>query len=241
MLENTEKFWEESWIQHINGYLRATPRAGIFLSNYFKNITSVLEIAGGSCRDSRYLANHGYQAVGSDFDEKTLQYLQEQRFPNDKLKYSKEDAFNLTFQENKFDLVFHNGFFILFDENSALVTMLKEQERVTNKYIVIFVHNKENKNLIKLFKDKSKNDDLYKIRFIDKNEIVKIVKESGIKYKDIKIKKFGGFFDVFYKKRLKRVVPNILYPLRNLLIPKLYQVQKWESTERICCIIELDK
>ena len=103
MLDNTEKFWEKSWIEHIDDYLNAIPRAGILIENYFKDVDSVLEIAGGSCRDSRYLANNGFKATGSDFDEKTLQYLREKRFTNDRLNYSKEDAFNLTFQDNSFD------------------------------------------------------------------------------------------------------------------------------------------
>ncbi len=241
MLDNTKKFWEESWIQHIDGYLNAVPRAGIFIAYYFKNANNVLEIAGGSCRDSRYLVNNGFSATGSDFDEKTLKYLQEERFPNDRLNYSQEDAFGLTFKENEFDLVFHNGFFILFDENSSLDKMLKEQERVSNQYIVIFIHNIENKKLIKTFEVKSKEDNLYKIRFFDKNEIIDIVKNSGIKYKSIKVVKFGGIFDRFYNKTLKQVIPNILYPFRKFLIPKLYQLQKWEDTERICCVVELDK
>lgn len=241
MLDNTEKFWEKSWIEHIDDYLNAIPRAGILIENYFKDVDSVLEIAGGSCRDSRYLASNGFKATGSDFDEKTLQYLREKRFTNDRLNYSKEDAFNLTFQDNSFDLVFHNGFFIYFYENSSLNKMLKEQERVSRRYIVIFVHNIENKNLIKDFQEKSKKDDLYKIRFFDKNEIIDIIEDSGIKYKSIKVVKFGGIFDRFYNKRLKKIIPNIFYPFRKSLIPKLYQFQKWENTERVCCVVELDK
>lgn len=240
MLENRKKFWEESWVKHIEDYLNSPPRAGVFLASYFKNVNSVLEIAGGSCRDSRYLENIGYEATGSDFDEKTLCYLQEEKFPADKLNYSKEDAFSLTFEKDSFDLIFHNGFFIYFN-NDDLTKMLKEQERVSKKYIVIFVHNIENKNLVKTFKEESKKDDLYKIRFFNKDEIIEIVKNSGIKYKSVKVKKFGGFFDLFYNRTLKRVIPNILYPFRKLLIPKLYQLQKWENTERICCIVELDK
>ncbi len=241
MLENTEKFWEDSWIKHIETYLNATPRGGIFIENHYKDVRKVLEIAGGSCRDSRYLANQGYDTIGSDFDGKTLKYLKEERFPNDILKYSKEDAFNLSFNDNSLDLVFHNGFFVLFDSDDSLKTMLLEQERISNKYIVIFVHNKENQNLIKNFQEKSKNDDLYKIRFFEKNELIDIVKKSGIKYKNIKLLKFGGFSDVFYKKVLKKKLPNIFYPFRKFFIPKLYQFQKWENTERICCVIELDK
>jgi len=241
MLANREKFWEESWMKHLEEYLNAIPRAGIFLENYFENVSSILEIAGGSCRDSRYLANNGYKAIGSDFDEKTLQYLEEKRFPNDKLKYSKEDAFHLTFKEKTFDLIFHNGFFIYF-HNNDIYEMLKEQERVAKKYIIIFVQNKENKKLVEIFKNKSEEDDLYKIRFFEKDEIVTIIRKSGIKYKSIKVKKFGGVVDRFYNsKSIKKVFPNILYPFSKFLVPRLYQLQSWKNSERICCIVELDK
>ena len=240
MLINREKFWEESWIKHLDEYLNAIPRAGIFLENYFHNVSGILEIAGGSCRDSRYLANNGYKVIGSDFDEKTLSYL-EKKFPNDKLKYSKEDAFHLTFSDNSFDLVFHNGFFIYFNNND-IYKMLREQERVAKKYIVIFVHNKENQKLVEIFKNKSEEDDLYKIHFFEKDEIVNIIRKSGIKVKSIKIKKFGGVFDRLYNsKSIKRVFPNILYPFSKFLVPRLYQLQSWKNSERICCIVELDK
>ena len=240
MLENTKEFWSKSWKQHLEKYLNTTPRAGIFIKNYFRDIKSILEIAGGSCRDSRYLAYNGYEVTGSDFDENTLNYLQKERFLNDKLKYSKEDAFSLSFKENSFDLIFHNGFFVLFNDED-ISQMLKEQERVSRKYIVIFVHNIENIKLANDFAKKSKEDDLYDIRFFSKDEIKNIVKDSGIKYKDIKILKFGGFVDAFYRKKLKKTIPNIIYPFSSFLIPKLYQLQRWEKTERICCIIRLDK
>lgn len=240
MLENTEKFWEETWKKHIETYLNATPRAGIFIENYFKDIETVLEIAGGSCRDSRYLANRGFKVIGSDFSEKTLTYLQK-RFPNDRLQYSKEDAFNLSFPDNSFDLVFHNGFFICFEDNNSIKTMLLEQERVSKKYIVFFVHNIKNSKLVANFIEKSKEDDLYDIRFFEKDEVVDIVKNSGVKYRNIKVLKFGGIADIFYKKKFKKVIPNILYPFSKVLVPKLYQFQKWSNTERICCIVELDK
>jgi len=240
MLNTTQEFWKKSWIKYIESYLNTTPRAGIFIQNYFKNINSVLEIAGGSCRDSRYLANHGFDATGSDFDGNTLKYLQTERFPKDKLKYSEEDAFSLTFSDNSFDLIFHNGFFIYFN-NQQIINMLKEQARVSRKFIVVFIHNVNNSQLIKTFHEKGKEDDLYKIRFFDKNELSIILKKSEIDYKNIKVMKFGGKSDAFYNKTLKKAIPNILYFFRKWLIPKLYQFQKWENTERVCCIIELNK
>ncbi len=78
-------------------------------------------------------------------------------------------------------------------------------------------HNIENKELVNNFAKKSKEDDLYKIRFFNKNEIEQIVKNSGIKYKNIKILKFGGLIDAFYRKKLKKIVPNIIYPFSKFM------------------------
>jgi len=50
-----QTFWSDAWVRHIESYLAAPPRCGIWLmTNYGKN-HSILECAGGSCRDSRYL------------------------------------------------------------------------------------------------------------------------------------------------------------------------------------------
>jgi len=74
-------FWEEAWVRHLEQYLVTPPRAGLWLHSRFRlDGWRVLEIAGGSCRDSRYLAEQGVEAIGSDFDQKTLDYLA-QRFP----------------------------------------------------------------------------------------------------------------------------------------------------------------
>ncbi len=232
-------FWAESWIQHIDRYLQSAPRTGFFIHRHFKNIKTILEIAGGSCRDSGYLASH-YSVTATDFDEKTLRFLKQHRFSKNSLKYIVADAFDLCFQENSFDLVFHNGFFIYFNDEDIL-KMLKEQARISKKYIVIFIHNGENEELIKKFREKAEKDKLFEIRFFNKNVIVDIVKNSGIKIKSYGIVKFGGFFDVFYKNKFKKIIPNILKPFGKYFVPYLYQLQNWEKTERICCIIELDK
>ena len=71
--------------------------------------------------------------------------------------------------------------------------------------------------------------------------MIEIIKRSNIAVKKIEIKKFGGPADILNQKSIYRIIPNILYPLREKLIPKLYQYQRWEDTERIVCIIELLK
>ena len=70
-----------------------------------------------------------------------------------------------------------------------------------------------------------------------------LVYDSCIKVKQIKILKFGssGKLGVDYW--------SSKFPMKNLLskemleniAPKIYQSQSWEQTERVACLIELDK
>ena len=201
---------------------------------------NILEIAGGSCRDSRYLANNNFKVIGSDFDSKTIEYLKERNIPKNLLEYSVENAFNLSFEQNKFDLVFHNGFFVLLNDDEIKKALLM-QEYVSKKYIVFFVHNASNEKLVMDYKKLAEKDSLYDIRFFTKDEIKNIISQSNIDYDKIEILKFGGKIDALYNKTIKKYIPNIFYPMSRIFVPKLYQYQKWENTERLACIITLNK
>ena len=238
---NTKKFWQNTWKKHLETYFSTTSRTGIFIKHMFGHkIKSTLEIACGSSRDSIYLAQNGYFASASDYNNDMIKYLKN-RFKIDNLKYITNDAFSLSLEENSFDLIFHNGFLIYFLEDEKIFQILKEQERVSRKYILIIVHNKLNENLITLFKKLSLNDKLYDIRFFEPDEFQRIVEDSKISYKKIIFFKFGGKMDRLYNKLIFKKIPNILYPFRTYIIPKLYQIQKWENTERVACLVELNK
>jgi hypothetical protein len=241
MLMNSKDFWTASWERHLQSYFSAAPRTGIYLKHTFENkVHSIIEIACGSSRDSIYLSNAGYDVIASDFDKITLDKLA--RKNSDKnLIYQCADAFNLPFENDSFDLVFHNGFFICFDDDEKIVKLLLEQERISSNFIVFFVHNILNNKLSSNFKKLAKHDPLYDVRFFSSEEMIEIIKRSNIAVKKIEIKKFGGPADILNQKSIYRIIPNILYPLREKLIPKLYQYQRWEDTERIVCIIELLK
>lgn len=229
-----DKFWSKAWKRHIETYLSVPPRTGFWIKSNFPGNFSVLEIAGGSCRDSRYLANNGYHAIGSDFDQVTIDYLRS-RFPESRLPLQKEDAFRLSFSDNSFDITFSNGFWILFDDNKDITALIKEQARVTSKYMISLIHNGENHRLIETFKQKATKDPLYKIRFFNRSEISGLFKESGIHYKSLKIKKFGGPADRFYSKKIKKLIP-----LSEKTITSLYKFQPWSKVERLAVIAELD-
>jgi hypothetical protein len=233
---NSSKFWSDTWLRHIENYLAAPPRCGIWLLDRIdlKGL-SVLECAGGSCRDSRYLHKHGVNAEGSDFDEVTLDYIKN-RFPNSLIKVSKEDGFNFTKSNQSYDVTFHNGFWICFNSEDV-IKLLIEQRRITKKTIIALVHNVENKNLVNHFWELALNDSLYKIKFFHRDEVKDIVNKSGIKFKRMRIEKFGGIPDVGFN--LEKKLP-ILSNLIRFMVPKIYKLQPWSKVERVALIIDLE-
>jgi hypothetical protein len=239
-----QESWCKIWQSHLDEYLQSPPRAGIFISNYLPSIRNALEIACGSSKDSIYLSKKGIFVVATDYEPRVIRYLKNHVFlPN--LFYQISDAFRLPFKENTFDVVFHNGFFVCFNNNEDLYTLLKEQERVSRRYIFFFVHNKLNSRLLNDFYKRAKIDPLYAIRFFDPEEILSIINKSGINFRSLKILKFGGYVDfgVFkvFSKKFRKFIPGKLYQLMVKIFPRLYQTQPWAKTERIACLIELDK
>jgi ubiquinone/menaquinone biosynthesis C-methylase UbiE len=233
---HTETFWSETWVRHIEAYLSAPPCCGYWIASHFSRALSVLEIAGGSCRDSHYLALQGFNVTASDFDQKTLDYLKK-RYQNSPLHLLKEDAFRLSFDDKSVDLSFSNGFWIYFNDDK-IISLIREQERVTKKFIISLVHNIDNEPLVKRFKQESRVDKLYDIRFFNREDLRKIVDASGLKYKSITMNKFGGAMDKLLAKSIKGF-NNPLQGLTKHVVPRMYKYQPWSVTERIACVIEL--
>lgn len=234
----SSEYWSDAWVRHLEAYLAAPPRSGIWLDYYFSDSElTFLECAGGSCRDSRYLFEKGRNSIGSDFDEKTLDYVRK-KFKNSKFPIKKEDAFVLSYDIDTFDIIFHNGFWICFDDNEKIITLLKEQVRVSKKYAVALVHNINNQELVARFKELSGKDDLYEVRFFDIDTLEIILKSSELKFKNIKFEKFGGPVDRLFG--LEKRIP-FLKPLIRWVVPRLYRFQPWNKVERIALVMELDK
>jgi hypothetical protein len=232
-----EAFWSEAWKRHFESYLRAPPRCGYWLASRFPKQESVLEIGGGSCRDSRFLATVWGKAVGSDFDEKTISFLQSKIIGSNH-ELLREDAFAFSFARDSFDVTFSNGFWVLFQDDEAILRLAREQARVTRKWMVILVHNGLNASLRQSFLQKSKNDALYDIRFFVPTEIERLVQAAGIPYRNLTLEKFGGRADVLYNQKIKGI-PNPLMTQARRLVPQIYSLQSWQSTERIACVVEL--
>lgn len=233
-----ESYWSKAWVRHLKQYLASAPRCGYWIESQLSKKSKILEIAGGSCRDSRYLSGKGYNATGSDFDQKTLDYL-EKNYPINNFTLSREDAFKFSFQDNEFDESFSNGFWVCFDNDEDIHVLIKEQARVTKKHLISLVHNVENKKLVERFKRKSIDDDLYKIRFFHKDELVKLLKASNISYKSIKVVKFGGPMDLLLARKIENKSLMLHHFFRKIVL-KFYKYQPWSMVERIAVIVELE-
>lgn len=232
------EWWAKTWSKYLESYLSATPRTGIWLQHRFTlRGLSILEIASGSSRNSKYLYDLGYNVIASDFDEKTISYLTK-RYSGSGFQILKEDAFNLSFSDNYFDITFHNGFWIYFQDDQDIVHLLKEQVRVTKRFIVAIVHNVENQALVNQFAQKLKTDDLYRIRFFQRPELLRLVTQANVRCKKVWLEKFGGPVDLLYS--LERRVTKISKLIR-WLVPRFYRLQPWTKIERIALVVELDK
>lgn len=228
-----QDFWEDAWVRHLEQYLAAPPRAGLWLISRFRlSGLRVLEIAGGSCRDSRYLAEQGVEVLGTDFDEKTLSYLA-RRFPASPLKLQLENASALTLADSSADLSMHNGFWVLFAGNEQVVALLKEQARVTRHVLVAMVHNADNRRVMATFALKAKTDPLYDIRFFHRTELAALVKAAGLKPRALRLEKFGGPVDQLLR------LPGPLGRWSRRLVPRLYRWLPWSQVERVALVLEL--
>lgn len=228
-----QAFWEEAWVRHIEAYLAAPPRTGLWLEARFRlRGWKVLEIAGGSCRDSRYLAERGIDAIGSDFDQRTLDYLL-RRFPADRLRLVREDAAALSLPDRAVDLSMHNGFWVLFGDDERVVALLREQARVTRRVVVALVHNAANRRQAAAFARKAEEDPLYDIRFFNRTELAPLVFAAGLVPRSLRLEKFGGPID-----RLL-FLPEPLARVARMLVPRLYRFLPWVWVERIALVIYL--
>ncbi len=233
-----QAFWEDAWVRHIEQYLAVQPRCGYWLASAFPSRSlSIMEIAGGSCRDSRYLAERGCQAIGSDFEQRTLDYIAT-RFPNSPLVLQREDAFALSLRDKAIDLTFHNGFWVLFNDDHLIHKLIHEQARVTRRYMVALVHNGENQRQVDTFGMKASEDPIYDIRFFRRQELCDVISASGLTYRQLTLRKFGGPAEGWMRSKI-RGVPNPFRHLSRLMIARLYDRQSWQDTERIACVIEL--
>ena len=222
----TREFWNNTVDIFLQSYFKSDPTFGKIIEKCIKkyivpsqylhvNTMRILEIACYSGKDTRYIAQKfpDAEVIGVDLSSYVVKKAQEYsnilNTKNHKLFVG--DAFNLNFPDKYFDISFHNGFWIYFDDDMDIKKLWAEQKRVTKKFAVICVHNRFNLKDRVLFFNKAKfgKEKLYAIRWWDKNSLRKILGND-------KIVLLGGTDDWIFLS-LKKIINKIFGPVSNHL------------------------
>jgi hypothetical protein len=191
MLENTKDFWKESWAHHLPSYLEMPARQGMYLELLFPDRSfTFIEFGAGSMRDARYLAERGRRVIASDY---TPELAADPRLNsgNPLLEVRVLDAFATGLPEKACDVSYHNGLWVLFQDDEDLQRLAREQARITRRYMVVTVHSAHNQPLKSSFADRVAADPLYDIRFFSRDELFGLLRPYG----PTRIYPYGGPWD----------------------------------------------
>ncbi len=175
----SEKFWVDSWTQHWADYMSTPPHLGPCLELLFPDKSwSFLEIAGGTMRDSAYLAKAGRRVTGSDYLPQVVEQARQVN-ASTKMDVLTLNAFQTGLPDDAFDVTYHNGLWVNFKDDEDIRKMLTEQVRISRRYIVATVHCAHNKRYREDFREKAKLDRLYDIRFFEVDELRAFLEPYG--------------------------------------------------------------
>jgi ubiquinone/menaquinone biosynthesis C-methylase UbiE len=171
MRQNSQQFWAQAWARHFDSYVRNWGRQAYYLRFILApHERRLLELGAGSFRDTVRLNQWGYDCLGTDFSEEAVA-LARHRFSEYAHCIQAMDATKLNVDDQSVDVSFHNGFFVLFDEDAMIGRILSEQVRVTRRRVVCTVHNALNRRQVERFCELKRTDRLYDVRFFAPDEI----------------------------------------------------------------------
>lgn len=170
LVEN--KTWDKKWDELFFSYQQDL-RHAYYINALLSYNNSILEIAAGSFRDMAFLNALGYDCYGCDFSLKSVQSAKEY-FPHLSKKIFELNAFSLGEIGRYFDVTYHNGFWVLYEDDEILRSLYDIQKSITKKFMIITVHNGHNKDFKNYFLEKQKLDNLYAIRFFEIDEFLNI-------------------------------------------------------------------
>lgn len=166
---STAQSWNNTWSDIFEHYQNDIRHAYYVDAIRHREERRILEIAAGSFRDIARLSKRGSEGYGIDFSTEAVTRARD-FYPQYAERFSVQDAFNLDFTDNFFDLTYHNGLWGYFSNND-IALMAIEQARVTRKKMVITVHNAHNLDFFDYFENKKKVDPLFDIRFFSIDEM----------------------------------------------------------------------
>lgn len=166
--------WDKKWVSIFDHYQQDLRHAHYIRAILKHDEKTVLEMAAGSFRDMAALRRAGVDCSGMDFSPESVQRAIK-AFPEFASHIHQMSAFNMRFEDDSFDVTYHNGFWILFNDKQ-IHALAKEQARVTQKRMIATVHNAHNKGFVAYFDRLKQDDPLYDIRFFDIDEITALMR-----------------------------------------------------------------
>lgn len=163
--------WDQKW-KDIFYHYQQDLRHAYYINAVLESADrKVLEIGAGSFRDMALLNKLEVDCWGTDYSGTSVG-LAKAHFSHLRSKIFQSDAFDMfEVADNEFDVSFHNGLWVLFNDDTDVLKLAKEQARISRNKIIATVHNGHNKKFVKYFHKLSQNDPLYKIRFYTMDEI----------------------------------------------------------------------
>lgn len=186
--------WDDKWTEIFDHYQQDLRHAYYIRAILNANEKKVLELAAGSFRDTGALDAMGIDASGVDYSSQAVA-LAKKQFPSIVEKISEQDGFKMGFDDNTFDLSFHNGFWVCFSEDKDIMKLAEEQARITKHRIVATVHNAHNKEFVEYFNRLRENDPLYRVRFFEVDEITELMKSVAKNVKIIPVGKGKKYYE----------------------------------------------
>lgn len=223
--------WNQKWegiFDHYQQDLRNSYYVNAVLS---KDDKRLLELGAGSFRDMANLNELGKDASGCDYSDLAVD-LAKKHFPNLSEKIFVADSFNMPITNNEYDVTYHNGFWALFDDE-AILSLAKEQARITRNKMIVTVHNAHNESFVNYFNELSEKDNLFQIRFFTIEEMTKLMGETCKNIIVIPVGKGKKFFED------KLISEGFTHPE---LLNKFFEISKLDhlnTSERLMCIGEV--
>jgi len=155
--------WKEVLANSPESYNKWFEEEKKYLQKIVTSNAKVLDIGCGDGRSIFDIISKTKNVVGIDHDEKAISDAKNNFFRHPSIKFIKEDATNLSFDDEEFDFVICMGTFANFAENKFVV--LKEMGRVLKK---------SGKIIISVY-----SEDAF-------DERIKVYKASGVKINEIK-------------------------------------------------------
>ncbi|MEM1189398.1 MAG: class I SAM-dependent methyltransferase [Pseudomonadota bacterium] len=166
---NDESYWDREWRDIFEHYQNDRRFAYYLRSVLTPEDERILELGAGSFRDMQQLNAWDIDCCGTDFSQTAVELAQD-TYPQLRDKILKANAFALPFADGEFDLSYHNGFWVCFND-ADIHLLIKEQVRVSRRAIVAAVHNNHNEQFKAYFEKLKAESDLYSCRFFSLEQV----------------------------------------------------------------------